>query len=137
MVKKGLLLAGMFLSISACVITSPAELFSPTPTICVDCLQATLCAEDTTGDACAINASATQVDVAPTIFMSTDELEPTDVVTEVAIPTEPLVELVVATATEEIPVRLPSVTVNATGVKPSELQSPARLKFHRRHPQTP
>ncbi len=50
MLKKGLILAGIFVILSACVITSPAELFVSTPTICVECVQATLCAEDQTGD---------------------------------------------------------------------------------------
>ncbi|NLF50890.1 MAG: hypothetical protein GX577_07115 [Leptolinea sp.] len=50
MLKKSLVLAGMFIVISACVITSPAEIFVSTPTICVECVQATLCAENPTGD---------------------------------------------------------------------------------------
>ncbi len=52
MLKKALFLIGLLIIISACVITSPAEIFIGTPTICVECVQQTLCAENVDGDAC-------------------------------------------------------------------------------------
>ncbi len=52
MLKKALFLIGMLIIISACVITSPAEMFTGTPTICVECVQQTLCAENVDDDSC-------------------------------------------------------------------------------------
>lgn len=59
MLKKTLFLLGILVVISACVITSPAEIFSGTPTICVECVQQTLCAENVDGDTCTPSAATT------------------------------------------------------------------------------
>jgi len=79
MLKKVLVLACAFLIVSACVITSPAELFYPTPTICVECVQATICAENASGDACPIGKTETitPATVLPTLIPTTDSSTPT------------------------------------------------------------
>lgn len=77
MLKKVILLAGIFIVFSACVITSPAEIFATTPTICVECVQATICAENESGDACIIDTPS-PVDILPTADPSTDESTPTE-----------------------------------------------------------
>ncbi len=81
MLKKGLFLAGVFIIISACVITSPAEIFESTPTICVECVQATLCAENPTGD-CGIDVpplpgEQTDGDAVPDPADETDRMDAT------------------------------------------------------------
>jgi hypothetical protein len=77
MLKKVLVLTGAVLFISACVITSPAELFYPTPTICVECVQATICAENATGDACPVGETVTPASVLPTLILTVDDSTPT------------------------------------------------------------
>jgi hypothetical protein len=79
MLKKVLVMTGAILFVSACVITSPAELFYPTPTICVECVQATICAENASGDACPIGVTKTNTPatVLPTLIPTTDDSTPT------------------------------------------------------------
>lgn len=115
MLKKRLFLAGLFIILSACVISSPAEIFSSTPTICVECVQATICAENASGDACVIDTPSAQVDVLPTLIPSTDELPATEVVTE-----DPLLsDTVEATPTEKAALPFPATMVNAASENPS------------------
>lgn len=76
----------------ACVITPPQGLLSPTPTICVECVQATICAENATNDGCPAYSSPTSVDSLPTQETPTPENTPTEEIT----PTEDItVEIIV------------------------------------------
>jgi hypothetical protein len=77
MLKKVLILAGIFLFLCACVITSPAEIFSSTPTICVGCAQATICAENQSGDGCDFLTPSSVDDNLPTT--SESESTPVDI----------------------------------------------------------
>jgi hypothetical protein len=87
MLKKILPLAGILFLASACVITSPAGLFLPTPTICVECVQATICAEDASGNACLANTTPTPAEILPTLIQDTGT--PTETPTNAPTPTEP------------------------------------------------
>ena len=66
----------------ACVITPPASLLPPTPTICVECVQATICAENATNDGCPSTASPTSVYSLPTLIPTIQEPTPTEVLPE-------------------------------------------------------
>jgi hypothetical protein len=116
MLKKVLLLAGLFILFSACVITSPAEIFFPTPTICVECVQATICAENAPGDACVVEIPPTPVDVLPTLFPATSE----PVATRVAADNPLLTKTLEVTNTPMVAFTLPAATVKPTIQKPSK-----------------
>jgi hypothetical protein len=108
MTKKVMFLAGLLVFLMACVVTSPSEMFQTTPTMCVECVQSTICAENQTGDACPVNVTIgteeltpsitikpTQTPVRPTSESSatikptrTEELSPTIKPTETEIPTQ-------------------------------------------------
>jgi hypothetical protein len=118
MLKKVLILAGLFILLCACVITSPAEIFFPTPTICVECVQATICAENVSGEPCVIKTPSTPVDILPTLTSATDEVTATHVVTEALEAT--------ATATKKIIVTLPSKTSQPTIELPTQTPTPEK-----------
>jgi hypothetical protein len=128
MAKKVILLLGFIVFISACVITSPSEMFQTTPTMCVECVQATICAENKTGDACPSGVTAT-ADVTAvetgTLETQTPSIEPsitqtpkptrkptwTQVFTPTKVPTETELptETEVPTYTQAAPVSEPAV----------------------------
>ncbi len=87
MVKKILLLAGLLILIPACVITSPSELFQTTPTICVECVQATICAENQTDDACPVDETIAPWDLTPSATIPPTITEPFTPTTEGDEPT--------------------------------------------------
>lgn len=108
----------------ACVITPPEGLLSPTPTICVECVQATICAENATGDGCPTNASPTPVDSLPTLVPTKQDVTPTEEILATETPTT-AVTLTVdvipsATATSTlITTRTPTSTKTETAVPAS------------------
>jgi len=102
MLKKLLILAGIILFSCACVITSPAEMFSSTPTMCVECMQATICAENQSGEACPLNEEPTTAVELPTLIPTeTEEPDSTATATETPIYTETPEPLVPDDVTEE------------------------------------
>jgi hypothetical protein len=76
--KKTFLLSLILLFMLACVITPPEGLFSSTPTICVECVQATICAENASGDSCPLTASLTLENTRPPLASKTIEPTPTE-----------------------------------------------------------
>ncbi len=88
MVKKVLLFSGLLIIISACVITSPSELFQTTPTICVECVQATICAENQTDDACPTDETIAPWDLTPSATIPPTITEPFTPTTEGNEPTQ-------------------------------------------------
>jgi hypothetical protein len=126
MAKKLILLLGFIVFISACVVTSPSELFQATPTMCVECAQATICAENMTGDPCPAGLTTPAQEAAtPTVVSATEtpivvypktktpETTPVITETEEGIPTENPTETKepgtqAATAQPEINQEIPS-----------------------------
>jgi len=92
MTKKVILLAGLLVITMACVITSPSEMFKTTPTICVECVQATICAENQTGDACPVGDSSKTEEPTATETIDPYELTPSDTIEPTQTPITPTSE---------------------------------------------
>ncbi|HEX7556239.1 MAG TPA: hypothetical protein VF338_06415, partial [Leptolinea sp.] len=85
----------------------PEGLFQATPTICVECVQATICAENAAGDGCPANQSPTPIDSLSTLIPAGQEQTATSVVTEAPVLTE------TPALTEGVIISTPSVTNEA------------------------
>lgn len=117
MVKKVLLLAGLLILIPACVITSPTELFQTTPTICVECVQATICAENQTDDACPVGEPISPYDLTPSETIPPTITEPFTPTTEGDVPAEPTLTETYTPTTEVEITKTPVPTRTQTPVE--------------------
>lgn len=127
MAKKVILLLGFIVFISACVITSPSEMFQTTPTMCVECVQSTICAEDQTGDACPVGVTTTSESTA--VETVTPETQTPSIVPTITVTPKPTIEptqTAVFTATE-VPTQteLPTYTEVPTYTEPAPGSAPA------------
>lgn len=135
MAKKVILLLGLILFISACVITSPSEMFQTTPTMCVECVQATICAENQSGDSCpvglttttdeAVDETGTPGTATPSLKPSmTETPEPTRLPTQTRefTPTVLFTSTALPTSTEAAP-----IAVESTAIKPASAAEPSAI----------
>ncbi|MEI8131841.1 MAG: hypothetical protein WCG34_05370 [Leptolinea sp.] len=122
--KKTFVLSLFLIFMLACVVTPPEGFLPPTPTICVECVQATICAENATNDSCPSNAAPTLVDSLPTLIPAIQEPTPTAVETEILLPTETSTEA--ATNTIEAPLTVTSTIVSTSTLTPSRTLTATR-----------
>jgi hypothetical protein len=116
--KKTFLLSLILIFMLACVITPPEGLLDATPTICVECVQATICAENVGDEECPVSSSATPIDALPTLIPSTQETVPTKETTEAVLTTE-TIEALLSITPEISPSKTESVavTLNSTSTR--------------------
>jgi hypothetical protein len=133
MAKKVILLLGFIVFISACVITSPSEMFQTTPTMCVECVQATICAENQSGDSCPLEVTGiVESTVTDTVQPETQTPSIVPTITGTRKPTIEPTQTAEFTATEvptqtELPTytEVPTYTEPAPGSAPVAATEPA------------